>query len=91
MLLDLSPRLFVLSSGVNLRLVSGGSDLRIAREMDGDQKSIRPIIRKLVAVALERFVLALPHPEPIVGLCAPVFQVLHHDFPSGTIALDAFE
>src|SRR5580692_6427019 len=35
--------------------------------------------------------LALPHAETIVGLCAPVFQVAHDNFVTGIIALHAFE
>jgi hypothetical protein len=35
-----------------------------------------------VAVTLESFVLALPHAEAIVGLCAPVLQVVHNNLVS---------
>jgi hypothetical protein len=59
--------------------------------VDGDQETVCAVIGKLVAVALESFVLALPHAEAIVGLCAPVLQVVHNNFVTGVIALDALK
>src|SRR5260370_13234090 len=68
-----------------------GGGLYISRKMDGDQEAIRPVVGKLVAVPLKGFMLVLPHAEAVVGLGAPVFQVVHDDFLVGIIALDLLQ
>ncbi len=59
--------------------------------MYGDQEAIRPLIRELVAISLEGFMLGLPHAEAIVGLRSPIFQVVHDNFVAGIIALHALK
>src|SRR4029077_18984852 len=71
-------------------LVRGGG-LCISRKVDGDQEPIRPVVRKLVTVPFEGFVLALPHAEAVVGLRPPVLQVVHAYFVVVIIAADALE
>src|ERR1700682_6286252 len=65
-----------------------GGGLCISRKVDGDQETIRAVVGKLVTVPFEGFVLALPHAEAVVGLGAPVFQVVPDHFLVGIIALD---
>src|SRR6266403_1631511 len=65
--------------------------LGIPRKVYGDQEAIRPIIRELVAVSFEGFMLVLPHAEAVVGLRRPVLQVVHHNFVAGIIALHALK
>jgi hypothetical protein len=40
-------------------------------------------------MSFDGFMLALPHAEAIVGLRAPVFQVVYNNFVTGVIPLDA--
>src|ERR1700693_1608164 len=62
-----------------------------SRKVDGNQETVRAVIGKLVAVGLESFVFALPHAEAVVGLGAPVFQIINDNFVVGTITLDALQ
>ena len=61
------------------------------RKVNGDQKPVRAVIGKLVAVALKSFVFALPHSEAVVGLGAPVFQVVNDNFMAGVITADTLQ
>src|SRR6266481_9342132 len=67
------------------------SGLGIPRKMYGDQEAIRPIIRELVAVSFESFMLVFPHAEAVIGLRRPVLQVVHDNFVIGVVALHALE
>src|ERR1700693_1631660 len=62
-----------------------------SRKVDGNQETVRAVIGKLVAVALESFVFALPHAEAVVGLGAPVFQIVHDNFLTGAITADTLQ
>src|SRR5204863_5028290 len=53
--------------------------------------SIRSVVRKLMAVPFEGFVLALPHAEAVVGLRAPIFQVAYDNFVGWAVTLHAFK
>src|SRR2546423_4732616 len=65
--------------------------LRAPRKMNRDQEAVGPLIRKFTPVTLESFMLALPHPETIVGLRRPVFQVVHDDLVMRVVAFGPFQ
>ena len=59
--------------------------------MNRNQETVRAVIGKLVTAALESFVFALPHAKVIVGLSAPIFQVMNDNLAFGTITFYALQ
>src|SRR5215467_6535085 len=55
----------------------------LTREVNGDQETVRAVVRELVTLSFKLFVLALPHPEAVVGLSGPILQVVDHNFVAG--------
>jgi hypothetical protein len=66
-------------------------DLCHPRIMNRNQETVRAVIGKLVTAALESFVFALPHAKAIVGLSAPIFQVMNDNLAFGTITFYALQ
>src|ERR1700722_20511236 len=59
--------------------------------MDSDQESVGAVVGKLVAVAFESFMLALPHAEAFVGLGTPIFQVVNDNFVARMVTTDTLQ
>lgn len=59
--------------------------------MDSYQETVRAVISELVAISFKGFALALPHAKAIVGLRAPICQVVHNNFFTRIIATDTLE
>ena len=63
--------------------------LGLAGEVDGNQEAVGAAEIELLPVTLVVVPLALPHAEALIGLRAPVLQVVHHDLDRKSTRLNS--